>query len=111
LAAGQVCRKVSDLAEKEKDNTLIHKHLFEYQPARSNIILQTWPKIYHLKGPNPKRARNAAILCPKCHENTKRARNAAILCPFSCPFLLLFAEEGELSWFHIGRKDDIAILL
>jgi hypothetical protein len=105
--ASQVCRKVSDLAEEEKDNTLIHNHLSKYQPARSNIILQTWPKIYHLKGPNPKRARIARILCPKCHENTKRAGNAAIL----SPFLLLFAEEGELSWFHIGRKDDIAILL
>ena len=47
---------------------------------------------------------------PKVPRKHKTGTKCGDSVPVSCPFLLLSAEEAELSWFHIGRKDDIAIL-
>ena len=45
---GQVCKKVSDLAEDKIHNQLIDNHLTKNKPAMSNIILQTWPKLHNI---------------------------------------------------------------
>jgi hypothetical protein len=46
--SGQVCKKVSDLAEAQKRNRLGYRYLAVNKVARSNIILQTWPKLHHI---------------------------------------------------------------
>ena len=41
---GQVCKKVSDLADTTTLNSLNYNVFTKNYPARSNIIPQTWPE-------------------------------------------------------------------
>ncbi len=62
---GQVCKKVSDLADSAKGNTLIKCILPQKPPARSNTKKQTWPKNETSKRAKSKSGTERAESVPK----------------------------------------------